>query len=132
MSLITFKNLPDTTTPLTAENLNNNFDYLNDVEEITSSISFGETVGANTHFYKKGNQITVFFQGETKTHSIDDTLATIPSQYRPRTTCFIPFIKNGNAYGILNINSENGLMRISQLSSTSANGRIYCTFTYFI
>lgn len=28
MALIEFKNLPDTTTPLTAQNLNNNFNYL--------------------------------------------------------------------------------------------------------
>ena len=28
MALIQFKNLPDTSTPLTAENLNNNFNYL--------------------------------------------------------------------------------------------------------
>jgi len=30
MALIEFKDLPDTTTPLTAENLNNNFEYLNE------------------------------------------------------------------------------------------------------
>ena len=39
MSLITFKNLPDTTTPLNAENLNNNFSELNNI--INSANSAG-------------------------------------------------------------------------------------------
>ena len=36
MALIEFKNLPDTSTPLTAENLNNNFEYLDN--KFTNSI----------------------------------------------------------------------------------------------
>lgn len=37
MSLIEFKDLPDTSTPLTASNLNNNFEYLDSKKDIYST-----------------------------------------------------------------------------------------------
>ena len=37
MALIEFKNLPDTTTPITAENLNNNFNECNNIVESGSN-----------------------------------------------------------------------------------------------
>lgn len=43
MALIEFKNLPDTSTPLNAENLNNNFNELNDsIEELKESNVYSE------------------------------------------------------------------------------------------
>lgn len=41
MSLITFKNLPDTSTPITAENLNNNFNELNNKINNIGSFAIG-------------------------------------------------------------------------------------------
>ena len=37
MALIEFKNLPDTSTPLTAENLNNNFEYLKSMNDFSTN-----------------------------------------------------------------------------------------------
>lgn len=73
MSLVIFKNLPDTTTPLTAENLNSNFEYLDDKASLATNyltdevkigtwingkplyrkvITFNDTVSTNTTFTK--------------------------------------------------------------------------------
>lgn len=132
MELIEFKELPDESTPASVPNINNNFKYLDTAEEITNQITFNETVTGNTHFYKRGKEITVFIQGESKTHSASDVIVSnIPSGYRPEKSLFVPFIKNNAAYGILQINS-NGTITVNTISSTSATGRIYASFVYYI
>ena len=98
-------------------------------EDITSQITFTETV-ATVKFYKVGKVINVQYQGESKAHTVGSTLATIPAQYRPSYQVVAPFIKNSNAYGWLSINSGN--LGVSAISSTSAQGRIYANFSYFI
>lgn len=101
-------------------------------EEITSEITFGESVATNTHFYKKGNEVVVFFQGENKTHSAGDAIvSSIPTEYRPNTSYFVPFVKGNVAYGILQI-SPSGYIAVNTISSTTVSGRIYSTFSYFI
>lgn len=102
-----------------------------EVEEFTSQVTFNETVAGNTHFYKYGKLVVVMLQGETKTHSTYDLIATIPEGYRPRANCFPLFIKNNNAYGILNVGSI-GTITVNQISSTTNSGRIYANFSYFI
>ena len=99
------------------------------VEDITSQITFNETV-ANTKFYKVGKVVYVQYQGESKAHTVGSTLATIPTQYRPSYQVIAPFVKNSNAYGWISIN--NGSLGVSAISSTSAQGRIYANFSYFI
>lgn len=100
-------------------------------EEFTSKVTFNETVAGNTHFYKMGKLIVVSYQGESTTHSANTVLATIPSGYRPRDTLLPPFIKNTNAYGELIVGSG-GEIKVNQISSTTASGRIYANFAYFI
>jgi hypothetical protein len=52
MALIEFKDLPDTTTPLTADNLNNNFGELDDRLEVTES---GVSTMGNSAVFAKSN-----------------------------------------------------------------------------
>lgn len=99
------------------------------IEEFTSKVSFNESVTGNTHFLKQGNMCYVYFQGEGKTHSNNQLIATIPSGYRPSKTIFAPFVVNAGAYGELVINT-NGNINVNIISSTSVSGRIYANFTY--
>jgi hypothetical protein len=53
MSLIEFKNLPDTSTPFTAENFNNNFEYLESLNNYsTDEIIIGKWID-NKPIYRK-------------------------------------------------------------------------------
>lgn len=99
------------------------------VEDITSQITFNETV-ANTKFYKVGKVVYVQYQGASTTHSNNAVLATIPSAYSPSYAVWAPFVKNNNAYGTLSI--SNSQLAVGIISSTSATGRIYANFSYFI
>ena len=59
MSLIEFKNLPDTSTPLNAENLNNNFNELdNKANYSTNEIVVGKWID-NKKIYRKVYQTTL-------------------------------------------------------------------------
>lgn len=100
-----------------------------ELEEFTSQITFNESVAGNTHFYKQGNMCYVYLQGEGKTHSNNQLIATLPSGYRPSKTIFAPFVVNAGAYGELVINT-NGNINVNIISSTSVSGRIYANFTY--
>ena len=52
MALIEFKDLPDTSTPLTADSLNNNFDELNDdIEELNITLNKMKTITLNNTWY---------------------------------------------------------------------------------
>jgi len=55
MALIEFKNLPDTTTPVNAGNLNNNFDFLND--KIDGIVESGSNANGNYVKFDDGTMI---------------------------------------------------------------------------
>ena len=134
MALVTFQDLPSTSTPLNSANLNNNFNEINNKtipEDFKSSITFESDEEAYGYFRKIGNMISITYQGSVKTHDANKTLFTLPSGYRPTGTSsvFVPFIKNANAYGIVEINTS-GVCKVNQISSTSASGRIYFVVTY--
>lgn len=143
MEKIEFKVYPDTTTPINATNLNlvqtnveneinavsTNLNSKTDLTEFTNQVTFKESVAGNTHFYKIGNMCHVFFQGEAKTHSNNQTIAVVPSDYAPSKSFFAPFVVNAGAYGNLSIGS-NGNITINIISSTSVSGRIYANFSY--
>lgn len=99
------------------------------LEEFTSKVTFNESVAGNTHFYKHGNMCYIYLQGEGKTHSNNQLIATLPTGYRPSKTVYAPFVVNAGAYGELIINT-NGNINVSIISSTSVSGRIYANFTY--
>lgn len=98
-------------------------------EDFTSSVTFSETVPSNTFMKKTGNLVTIMYQGESKAHSANANLFTLPSGYRPASPVFAPFVKNGNAYGIIQISTA-GACTVNQISSTSATGRIYFCITF--
>ena len=104
-----------------------------DVEDITSEITFKETVVSDTtQFIRQGNLVHVMYQGESKAHSSTTSLATIPAKYRPKhANAVIPFVKNGNTYGVLQLQTGGDFM-VSWISSTTNVGRIYANFTYWL
>ena len=143
MEKIEFKAYPDTTTPINPANLNGlqtnveneintistNLNSKTNLIEFTNQVTFKENVAGNTHFYKIGNMCYVYFQGEAKAHSSNQTIAIVPSDYAPSKSFFAPFVVNAGAYGNLSIGA-NGNITINIISSVSVSGRIYTNFSY--
>lgn len=98
--------------------------------EFNSSVSWVGTIGSDTHFYKKDNNVYLNYQGASGTHDANDTLFTLPSGYRPKASIDAPFVLNNSAYGVVNINASTGVCKINFISSNSANGRIYFNVAY--
>lgn len=98
--------------------------------EFNSSVTFVGTIGSDTHFYKKDNNVYLNYQGASGTHAADDILFTLPSGYRPKASIDTPFVLNNSAYGVVNINASTGVCKINFISNSSANGRIYFTIAY--
>lgn len=96
----------------------------------TSSVNFVGTIGGGTKFYKKNEVVYLNYQGATGTHSANDTLFTLPAEYRPIGGLNCPFILNDTAYGSVSINATTGVCSINFISSTTANGRIYFNLAY--
>lgn len=84
---------------------------------------------ANVKFVKVGKMCFVSYQGANKAHSANAVLCVLPTGYRPAVQSFAPFTKNSVAYGVVSI-MPNGNIYISQLSSTTATGRIYFNAAY--
>lgn len=99
-------------------------------EDFTSSATFNATPGSDTHFYKEGNIVYLYFQSASGTHATDEQLFTLPSGYRPLASLDGTFILNNSAYGVININAGTGVCKINFISSTTANGRVYCNIAY--
>lgn len=111
------------------EVVNSNYNEQQPVE-ITSEFTFNETVAENTHIFKSGKFIYVFYQGEGKAHTGGTSLVSIPSSYLPSNAFFVPFTKmSGGVVGTLNVNPE-GYINVGQISNTTTVGRIYAAFVY--
>ena len=111
MSLIEFKDLPNTTTPLTANNLNNNFNELKpyilysnstgDNSEITlsddvSNYSYIEIYGAANNvcsFQKIDNPADKTF-GVNLSYNIDNTMITLLTRYTFDDNKITPVLTN--------------------------------------
>ena len=103
-------------------------------EDFSSKVTFNETPG-NTYFYKKNGIVYITYQSAAATHNADSILFTLPTGYKPKaengqTQFFIPFIKNAAAYGTCFIRLSDGVCKVSQISSTTTNGRIYFNISY--
>ena len=96
----------------------------------TSQVTFVGSVGGATKFYKKNEVVYLNYQGATGTHSTNDTLFTLPAEYRPLGNLNCPFILNNTAYGSIGINATTGVCSINFISSTTVNGRIYFNLAY--
>ena len=102
-------------------------------QNITSSVTFNETItGTSTQIFVKDNVLYIFYQGESKAHSANDLLFTLPSAYRPSMIKYVTFLaSNGVNFitGDVYINTD-GTCKVNQISNTSGAGRIYFTFAY--
>lgn len=103
-------------------------------EDFSDKVTFKETP-SNYHFYKKNGMCFISYQGASTTHAEGVVLFTIPEGYRPKmpegqNQFFFPFVKNNVAYGVCWIRISNGECIMSQISNTSANGRIYFSISY--
>jgi hypothetical protein len=116
-------------------NANEFTSYVNsqEIEDITSEITFNETITTNTSFIRKGKIIYVVIQGEGKTHAQNSVIATVPNEYKPALDqVFCPFVVNATTYGVLALSKTSGNLTVNWIGSTSASGRIYANFWYEI
>lgn len=100
--------------------------------DITSLVTFNENVtGTSTEFFVKNNVLYIFYQGESKAHSANDLLFTLPSGYRPSKIKYTPFLaSNGVNFivGDVYINID-GTCKVNQISDNSGAGRVYLDIT---
>lgn len=101
------------------------------VSEFSITAASGETYAGNTHCHAYGKMRVISYQGASKAHSNGATIFTIPSGHRPSYDIYVPFTKNGKAYGQLKITSG-GTCTVNLISSTTETGRIYAQITYFV
>lgn len=101
------------------------------VSEFSITAASGETYAGNTHCHAYGKMRVISYQGASKAHSNGATIFTIPSGHRPSYDIYVPFTKNGKAYGQLKITSG-GTCTVNLISSTTEIGRIYAQITYFV
>ena len=93
MSLVTFKDLPDTSTPLTSSNLNNNFEYLDDKiddNQIATNTQLDQKVNKSTgiELYPIWSLPTSLDNLPTGVYMTSDVVGA-PTQY----TCLIVCLK---------------------------------------
>ena len=100
------------------------------VTNFKNQVSFNETPGNFQTFEQIGNLIIICYQGENKSHN-GDTLFTIPKQYAPKTSIFVPFTAYGAVYGQIVIETG-GACKVNSISSTSLLGRIVFEAVYTI
>ena len=140
MALVTFQDLPSTSTSLNATNLNNNFNWvMNGGGWITLPLATGiEQYSSDDKYkcqYRKiGNQ--VFVRGCVKGASANNTtLATLPTGYRPSTTAryvngYNP-IKGGT---ILTYETDGDIIFVGYTSNTTVTSTdfLYIQTSFFV
>lgn len=101
MALIEFKDLPDTTTPLTAANLNNNFNECYKADSGWQDMTLINNWGTYTQNYQKaqyrkiGNQ--VFLRGMIISGSNNTYATVLPEGYRPAFNIYAPAVDDNGA-----------------------------------
>lgn len=129
-------------TPLSAENMNNIEDGIEEAKEAvndlnskgyadwTSYLSSTEKEDyANCIGMYKNDVVTVSIRTKTRVHVENDIIMTIPDGYRP-PAAFHAIAKSGsNDICVLNI-SANGQVSIWSIPSNNATGRLVACFTY--
>ena len=94
--------------------------------DITANTTFNETItGTNTKIFVKEDVLYIFYQGESKSHSSDETLFTLPNAYKPSGNFYCTAMINAGGYGIIEIAS--GVAKLWLLNTASVSGRIYFT-----
>ena len=101
-------------------------------QDFSGSVTFNEGSPANYMFRRSGKTIVISFRGQSKTHTGDNVIFTIPSGYRPANNVYAPFTKGGSAYGVLEIAASTGACRIVFISSTTSTDRLVCNITYML
>lgn len=97
----------------------------------TNEVTFMESK-ANVQFYKIGKLIIINYQGEVKSHSQNEELFRLPSEYAPSQFVAVPFLGQNGAYsGCMGIYS-NGAASIISITNSSKPGRLYANFTYVL
>ena len=115
MSLIEFKNLPDTSTPLTADNLNNNFEYLDDKIPSVLNTQNNSTTDAYSCDYL--NDCETYSTNEVKTNK---TWIDNKPIYRRVFTLNTPILLNASWQNIFSIEGLN-IEAITKLETLNNN-----------
>lgn len=99
-------------------------------ENVMNLVTFTEDIsGTNTRFYEKGEVLYIFYQGESKTHTTQETLFTLPSGYRPLNQLYTPFVMNNFGYGTVEI-STLGVAKITNIIGGENTGRVYFNVSF--
>ena len=126
MALIEFKDLPDTTTPLNASNLNNNFNecYKEDtgwqnIEYLNTYSSYNANAYNPLQYRKIGNQ--VFIRGMITSSTTGAvgwyaTAGALPSSARPRKSVYCIADDSGTAIGV-SVQNDDGGIRVFNVST---------------
>lgn len=140
MALVTFQDLPSTSTPLNASNLNNNFqEVINGSGWITLPLASGITQYTTADHYKCqyrkiGNQ--VFVRGCVKGAAAGNTtIATLPTGYRPTTTARYVNGYNASKGGtILTYETDGDIIFVGYTSGTAVTSSdfIYIQTSFFV
>lgn len=105
-------------------------DTLLNAVDITSNISYNETVGTWTKVTVKAGVVYINFQGEAKARSANDILMTIPAGYHPKNVVACPFTyANQNVYGTVSINT-NGQVVVRSINDSTTSGRLIFNLSY--
>lgn len=105
------------------------YEAVEDKGDFSNEVNFNETPGNFINFEKNGNLIIINYQGENKTHSVSETLFTIPSMYVPKKTILQSFVGYGNCYGQVALLTT-GVCQINQISSSDVSSRLVFEFVY--
>ena len=98
------------------------------VYSYTPTWASGEA-GADFYCVVSAGICHLMYQGQSKTHSADALLFSLPVDCRPAVRTNVPFVKGSVAYGFISI-STGGEVTVKAISSTTQTGRIYfnCSF----
>lgn len=123
MAKINYQNLPNTTTPLNATNLNTMQDISSTVALSSYLVNSWETNG-----YCSVSKINdIIFLTLSVRRGTTDTILTLPSGYRPSSTVIVG-VYNGNTGTNATISTA-GVVKISDSNQIGAGVYINCTYT---
>ena len=111
--------------PIESGSATNTKAYIDSKTDIKSLVTFNENIsGTNTNILVKCGVLYIYYQGEAKSHSVNDLLFTLPSGYRPGSLRYCTYNINDSAFGEVGIDTD-GKCYINHISTSGANGRVY-------
>lgn len=128
MALIEFKDLPDTSTPLNASNLNNNFNECYQADSGWIDMQLKNSWATYTQNYQKaqyrkiGNQ--VFIRGLINGGSANTDFVQLPTGYRPSLITYLPVVDDAGA-NVIKVSADGNLRAYSYTAYIALSGSFF-------